>query len=48
MRSSPRERAKTSPEAELSAMRSGLIEIPVIIEALERTKLSDALEKYTD
>jgi IS1 family transposase len=27
---------------------AGLIEIPVIIEAPERTKLSDALERYTD
>jgi hypothetical protein len=41
------ERAKHR-QAELSAMRSGLIEIPVIVEAPERTKLVDALEKYTD
>ena len=41
------ERAKHR-QAELSAIRSGLIETPVIVEAPERTKLSDALEKYTD
>ena len=41
------ERAKYR-QAELSAIRSGLIETPVLVEAPERTKLSDALEKYTD
>jgi hypothetical protein len=33
-------------QAELSAIRSGLIEGPVILETPERTKLVDALEKY--
>jgi hypothetical protein len=41
------ERAKHR-RAELSAIRSGLIETPVIVESPDRTKLSDALDKYTD
>ncbi len=35
-------------QAELAAIRSGLIETPVIVEAQERTKLTDALEKYSE
>jgi integrase len=33
-------------QAELSAIRSGLIESPVVVEAPERIKVKDALEKY--
>jgi hypothetical protein len=41
------DRAKHS-QAELSAIRSGLIEAPIIVEAPERNKISDAFERYTD
>jgi integrase/recombinase XerD len=35
-------------QAELSAIRSGLIEAPLIVEAPERVRVIDALEKYAD
>jgi hypothetical protein len=35
-------------QAGLSAIRSGLIEAPVIVEAPERIKVQDALGKYAD
>jgi hypothetical protein len=43
----PADRSKHR-QAELSAIRSGLIETPVIVEAAARTKISDVLDKYTN